>query len=440
MKHINHPHPHTEGEFEQKREVIKEPIVLLASVIIGILIGSYVSFSKEMLDFISEPITHLFKLCIIPIIISSISLSTSNFSQLKEKTIKVFSLYAFLLVLTSVIGIAVALTAQPAKHIDIEKSRHLVALQKDAARVKRSKTEPIEPRLNQSFTQLLRESIPENVFKSLNESNHIQIVIFSILIGIALNHIPTSHKKEAKIVLESISYIFLKVFNKLKLLFPLALTAYVAKSISHNEYGTFVGLLWLVMIFALSALVIVIILIWIIKLRSGLSYWNTIRNLLDPVSIPFVTDSTIAAIPSLTQKMIKSFNFNPDIVEFMSSFGLVLFRFGNLIYFSFITIFIVQFYGINLSLYEYFLIIALSIFATFSTVGASGEVAVAMISVILIPIGVPAGPIILILIFIDPLINPLRMAIDVLANCAAISLVCKKEDHKNLVAASQSVS
>ncbi|MBL0942686.1 MAG: cation:dicarboxylase symporter family transporter, partial [Alphaproteobacteria bacterium] len=367
----------------------------------------------------------------IPIIISSISISASKFGRLKNQSLRVISTYSFIFMFMSVVGMMIATATNPSKYIDIEKSTNLIELQKNAARINRTISEPIEPQIKQTFTQLLRDSIPDNIFESLNESKNIQIVIFSILIGLALNYIPPTHKEEAKKILESVSHIFLKVFNKLKSFFPIALIAYVAKSISHNEHGTFVGLLWLVMIFAISTLVIIIILIWIIKLRSGKNYWVTTRNLLGPVSIAFVTDSTIAAIPSLTHTMIKTFNFNPDIAEFMSSFGLVLFRFGVLIYFSFIAIFIVQFYGINLNIYEYFLIIALSVFATFSTVGASGDVAVAMISLILIPIGVPAGPIILILSFIDNLINPLRMTIDVLANGTAISLVCKKKSLKN---------
>ncbi|MBL0942161.1 MAG: hypothetical protein IBJ00_05500, partial [Alphaproteobacteria bacterium] len=55
MNYKKPPLPQPEVEFEQKWEVIKEPIGLLLSVLIGVLIGSFFPFSEELLEIIYEP-------------------------------------------------------------------------------------------------------------------------------------------------------------------------------------------------------------------------------------------------------------------------------------------------------------------------------------------------------------------------------------------------
>jgi proton glutamate symport protein len=88
--------------------------------------------------------------------------------------------------------------------------------------------------------------------------------------------------------------------------------------------------------------------------------------------------------------------------------AITLCRFGPIAYFAIATIFVSSLYQSPLGLGDIVVLIVASIFAGMATSGQSGVLTLTMLSIVLSPLGLPLDAVLVLLIAIDPLINPFR--------------------------------
>jgi len=69
------------------------------------------------------------------------------------------------------------------------------------------------------------------------------------------------------------------------------------------------------------------------------------------------------------------------------------------------------------------IIVTISVLAAMAASGAPGIIARTMIAMVLTPLGIPSQAIVVMLIAIDPIIDPLTTLINVYPNCAAAAIV-----------------
>jgi proton glutamate symport protein len=67
----------------------------------------------------------------------------------------------------------------------------------------------------------------------------------------------------------------------------------------------------------------------------------------------------------------------------------------------------------------------LSIFAAMATAGAPGMAALSMVSIVLVPLGLPASTGVIILIALDPIIDPFLTLLNQYSNCALSAMISK---------------
>ena len=73
------------------------------------------------------------------------------------------------------------------------------------------------------------------------------------------------------------------------------------------------------------------------------------------------------------------------------------------------------------------LTILLSVLTAVAGAGTPGIIAVAMLSIIFTPLGLPSSAMIVLLLAINPVIEPVTTLTNVYANCAATVLIAKVE-------------
>ena len=88
--------------------------------------------------------------------------------------------------------------------------------------------------------------------------------------------------------------------------------------------------------------------------------------------------------------------------------AITLCRFGPIAYFAIATIFVSSLYQSSLGIGDIIILIFASIFAGMATSGQSGVLTLTMLSIVLSPLGLPLDAVLVLLIAIDPLINPFR--------------------------------
>jgi proton glutamate symport protein len=180
----------------------------------------------------------------------------------------------------------------------------------------------------------------------------------------------------------------------------------------------FVLIVWVA---ALSLSLFSALLIWY---TTGFSPLRSFAQLKDCLLIGFGTQSTFASMPSQLDGL-KGLKVNPELANLVVPIGAVICRFSMVITYSIATVFTAQLYNVPLAPGAMVTALFLVVLAAVAGAGTPGLVSIAMIAIVLGPLGLPSEAIIVLLLAINPVIEPITTMANVHANCAATTLVAK---------------
>jgi Na+/H+-dicarboxylate symporter len=91
---------------------------------------------------------------------------------------------------------------------------------------------------------------------------------------------------------------------------------------------------------------------------------------------------------------------------------------ASVLQFAISSIFISQIYGVDLNFTQLNIVFIGAIFAGLASSSTPSIVALSMIAMILDPLGLPSSVAIILLVAIDPIVDPIITALNVYSNCA----------------------
>ncbi len=276
-----------------------------------------------------------------------------------------------------------------------------------------------------SFIEVLL-SIIDNPVAAMAEGNLLAVIVFAILLGLSA----TMAGKAGEQVID-----FFKAFNevimKLVMLImhfaPYAVFAILAKVFTElgvDAIKTLSGYFFTVLgLLIFHALVIYPLLL---KLLSGLSPLTFLKKMEAAVSFAFGTSSSNATIPVTLRTVEKRLGVDNSVASFTVPFGATINMDGTAIMQGVATVFIAQYYGIDLGLNGYLMVILTATLASIGTAGVPG-VGLIMLTMVLVQVGLPAEGIGLI-IGIDRILDMTRTAVNITGDSAASVIIAKSEN------------
>jgi len=285
-------------------------------------------------------------------------------------------------------------------------------------------------RKNVSLINFIVNIIPENIFTALANGENLKIIFFCIILGIMMQFIPDQSSNNMITILEGVFDAFQKVITIALYFLPFGLASLVASQISGIGISVLSSLLTVIILVYITVLIIFIIATIVIWRASGKPWHLQFKALKDVIIIALGTRSSFATIPSSLSGLTKELDMNEGKVKLVIPLGITLCRYGNTVIFSFMAVFAAQLYGVAIGFNEILVILIGSVLASMATSGAPGIVARTMIGLVLTPLGIPSGAIIVILLAIDPVIDPVLTLLNVYPNCASATLIAKEKQEK----------
>ena len=166
---------------------------------------------------------------------------------------------------------------------------------------------------------------------------------------------------------------------------------------------------------------------FLIKRYTNYSFIDCFFKLKEPLIIGLGTQSTFASIPAAIESLINELKINKEIVNLVIPIGAVICRFSMVIIYSAAVIFTSQLYNVGFGIKEFIICLILSVIAAIAGAGTPGIVSIAMISIILTPLHLPVEAIVVLLLAINPLIDPIATMTNVHSNCAATVVIASKK-------------
>jgi Na+/H+-dicarboxylate symporter len=202
---------------------------------------------------------------------------------------------------------------------------------------------------NLSFENFVEHIVPKSIIEAMATNEILQIVIFSIFFGLAAASLGNTVKPVIG-ALDKISHIVLKMVNYVMNFAPIGVFGAIAAVFAIRDaeellityfkfFGSFllgIGTLWVVLI-AVGFIFL------------GRRMVELLRRIIGPLAIAFGTTSSEAVFPKLTEEL-ESFGVKDRIVSFMLPLGYYLNFDGSMMYMTFASIFIAQFYNVHLDL------------------------------------------------------------------------------------------
>jgi Na+/H+-dicarboxylate symporter len=274
-----------------------------------------------------------------------------------------------------------------------------------------------------NFKDFVTHLVPASMIEAMATNEILQIVIFSIFIGVAITAVGEKARPLVRGV-EALVDVMLQVTNYVMRLAPLAVFAAVTAAIAEQGpgillfYGRFIGSFYLGLGF------LWIMLLAIAFVAVGQRVRHLVRYIRDPLILAFSTASSEAAYPR-TLEALDRFGVPPRIASFVLPLGYSFNLDGSMMYMTFATIFIAQAYGIELS-WGQEITMLLVLMITSKGIAGVPRASLVVIAATLSMFNIPEAGLLLILA-VDHFLDMGRSATNVVGNAVAAVLVAKWE-------------
>jgi proton glutamate symport protein len=276
----------------------------------------------------------------------------------------------------------------------------------------------------QKASDIILHSFPENIAKAVVEGQVLQVVVFSIIFGIALAMLSDDKRRPMLLFCESLSETMFKFTNIVMLFAPVGVAGAIAYTVGTMGFGVMVNLIKLLATLYAALFVFLTCVLLPVAAIARLPIRGFIKAIAEPVSIAFATASSEAALPRAMESM-EVFGVPRPIVAFVMPTGYSFNLDGTTVYLALASMFVAQAAGIHMSIGQQ-LVMVFTLMLTSKGVAGVPRASLVILLGTAESFHLPAWPI-LIIMGIDQLMDMARTATNVLGNCLATAVVARWE-------------
>jgi proton glutamate symport protein len=276
----------------------------------------------------------------------------------------------------------------------------------------------------QKASDIILHSFPENIAKAVVEGQVLQVVVFSIIFGIALAMLGDDKRRPMLLFCESLSETMFKFTNIVMLFAPIGVAGAIAYTVGTMGFGVMVNLIKLLATLYAALFVFLTCVLLPVAAIARIPIRGFIKAIAEPVSIAFATASSEAALPRAMESM-EAFGVPRPIVAFVMPTGYSFNLDGTTVYLALASMFVAQAAGIHMSIGQQ-LVMVFTLMLTSKGVAGVPRASLVILLGTAESFHLPAWPI-LIIMGIDQLMDMARTATNVLGNCLATAVVARWE-------------
>ncbi len=384
---------------------------IMIGLVLGIIIGLLNPALGLELKIFSDIFLKMIKTIIAPLLFGTLVVGIAGHSDIKQVgRMGVKSLIYFEIVTTLALFIGLAA-------INISKAGV-------GATVPAGTTSGLPEIKSQTWQDIVLHTFPDNIAKAISEGMVLQVVVFSILFGIALAMLKKETAAPMLRFAESLTETMFKFTELVMYLAPLAVMGAIAYTVSKYGIDIFGSLLKLLLTLYLALIAFVLLVLLPIALAFKIPIKKFITAVSEPVSLAFATASSESALPKAMQAM-ESIGVPRKVVAFVLPTGYSFNLDGTTLYLSLASVFVAQAAGVEMTFPQQMLMV-FTLMLTSKGVAGVPRASLVILSGTVASFGLPPEPI-LIILGIDTFMDMARTAVNVLGNCLASAVIARLE-------------
>jgi Na+/H+-dicarboxylate symporter len=398
-------------------------IALILGAVVGLVLNLFAKDIFYVLDpYLFSPLGKIFlnliSMLVVPIVFFSIVLGAAGLGDPKMlgriglKTVIYFLLTTSIAI---IIGLALANILDPGLVEGIDKTQ-----------AEGYKAEEEAPPISETLMNI----IPKNPIAAMTEGNMLQIIAFSIFIGLGLTVLGEKSKGIFKLIEQGNDLMMYLVGLVMKFA-PYGTFGLIASAIGSQGFSALksMGLYFSVVLLALIIHAIVTYGGTIMFLAKKSPIWF-FKNFAPAMSVAFSTSSSNATLPISMEVAQKRLKVPEPISSFVQPLGATINMDGTAIMQGVATVFIAQVYGVDLSMGELVTVVLTAVLASIGTAGVPG-VGLILLAMVLSSVNLPVEGIGLIL-GIDRLLDMARTSVNISGDAACAVYVAETEKKRKI--------
>lgn len=397
-------------------------IGMIAGIIVGAIAGDGM-LTNEILKPIGTIFINLIKMLVIPLIFFSLIVGIISMGADIGKMGKIggttFVLYLTTTAFAVTIGLIIAKIISPGIGLDIPIPEIGTQESKEVSG------------LLANFMSTLVGLVPTNPLASLSSGNILQVILFALLFGIAIN---LTGEKAAPLrsIFEAAAeamYTLTGLIMKVAPIGVFALMAWVAGKFGLEVLKPLIKLI--IAAYIASAIHALFTLSAFVKILGKYSPVKFFKGVLEPFAFAFVSTSSSGTLPLTIAAVNKNLGVSKRICNFVLPLGATINMDGTAIYQGVCAIFIAQAYGIDLNMAHYVTIIFTATLASIGTAGVPGA-GLIMLSMVLSSAGLPLDGLAMVA-GIDRILDMARTSVNILGDSMVALVIGRRENEVETV-------
>ena len=281
------------------------------------------------------------------------------------------------------------------------------------------------PRPSPGLKETFLNIFPINPVQAMADGNMLQIIVFALLLGTALGRSGDAGQR-IRSLFEDLNGVLMRLIVMLISLAPFGVFFLMAKLFSEVgwrdiiELGKYFATVVLALIIHASV-VYPALLLWLAK-TNPLKFYQKMR---EPMLFAFSTSSSGATLPVTLRTVEKKLGVDNSIASFSVPLGATINMDGTAIMQGVATVFIAQYFHVDLVFTDYLMVILTATMASVGTAAVPG-VGLIMLTMVLTQVGLPVEGIALI-IGVDRLLDMTRPAVNVAGDATVATIVANSE-------------
>ena len=283
-----------------------------------------------------------------------------------------------------------------------------------------------EPKTAPSVKDTFINVVPGNPIAAMADGKMLQVILFALLFGLALSRAGTSGQKLRAFFVD-LNEVMMRLITMIIMLTPIGVFCLM------TQLGATLGLAEIAKVAMYFATIVIALLAHaalvyplLLKSLTGLSPLAFLAKMREPLLVAFSTSSSGATLPVTLRTVEHKLGVPNNVASFAVPLGATINMDGTAIMQGVATIFIAQFYGIDLGLTALLTVVLTATLASIGTAAVPG-VGLITLTLVLDQVGLPVEGIALI-IGVDRLLDMLRTAVNVTGDATVATIVASSED------------
>jgi proton glutamate symport protein len=385
---------------------------ILVAMVVGVEIGHDFPDAAVSLRVLSQIFLRLIRTIVAPLIFATLVVGIaghSNLRQVGRMGVKALIYFEVVTTLALMIGWAAITLTRAGVGVSLTAT---------------ADPSLVPPPSTRTWQDLVLEIFPDNFAKAVVDAQMLQVVVFSVLFGIALALIPDDKRKPMLALAESLAETMFR-FTRIVMLFaPFGVGAAIAYTVGRLGIGVLSNLFQLVVTFYAAVFAFVVLVLVPVALIAKVPIRRFAEAVAEPVSIAFATTSSEAALPRAMQAM-ERIGVPRQIVAFVMPTGYSFNLDGSTLYLSLASIFVAQAAGIEMTIGQQLVMLLTLMLSSKGVAGVPRSALVILLGTVS-QFNLPVEPV-LVILGIDAVLDMLRTSLNVLGNCLATVVIARWE-------------